>query len=215
MKIETKKRILIVEDHPLYRDALCQLVNKEKDLVVCGDTGDRAQALKLVQETQPDMAIIDITLGQANGIELLKDIRALEDDLPVLIISMHDASLYAERGLRAGARGYVMKHEAPERIRAAIRQILQGGIAFTEQVMESLVLKMAEGKGKSVVELLSDRELEVFRLIGQGMGTRQIAATLHLSIPTINGFRARIKEKLKVSNGPELAFRAVRWAQQI
>ena len=216
MKTEAKKRILIVEDHPLYREALGQLVNKESDMEVCAETDDPRRAAALMASMHPDMAIIDITLGETNGIELLKTLKSFDEDLPVLIISMHDESLYAERALRAGARGYLMKHEAPARIRAAIRQILSGGMAFTEKVMETLLVKMAEGKQdkESPVQLLSDRELEVFQLIGQGRGTRQIAQTLHLSVPTINGFRARIKEKLNLGSAPELAFHAVRWVQQ-
>jgi DNA-binding NarL/FixJ family response regulator len=216
MNPESKKQILIVEDHPLYRDALSQLVNKEPDLEVCGETGDPRQAMKLMQENHPDMAIVDISLGNCNGIELLKQIKSLDEDLPVLFISMHDESLYAERALRAGARGYLMKHEAPERIRGAIRQILGGGIAFAESLTKNILLKIADGRNtkKSPVETLSDRELEVFQLIGQGMGTRQIARTLNLGVPTINGFRARIKEKLNLTSGPELAFHAVRWVQE-
>jgi DNA-binding NarL/FixJ family response regulator len=215
IKPQSKKRILIVEDHPLYSDALRQLVNKEADLAVCGEAATPAQAMKLMEQMHPDMAIVDITLGNCNGIELLKQIKAIDDDLPVLIISMHDESLYAERALRAGARGYVMKQQAPDRIREAIRQILNGGLAFTEKLTESLLLKMADGKTspRDTAEKLSDRELEVFRLIGQGIGTRQIAETLNLSVPTINGFRARIKEKLDLTTGPELAFHAVRWVQ--
>jgi DNA-binding NarL/FixJ family response regulator len=216
MKTEAKKRILVVEDHPLYRDGLCQLVNKERDLVVCGEAGDSRQAITLMEHLRPDMAIIDITLGNANGIELLKQVRAIDEELPVLIISMHDESLYAERVLRAGGRGYVMKHEAPERIRNAIRQILAGDLAFTPKFMEKIVLRMTDGRvaNKSLVETLSDRELQVLELIGRGIGTRQIAEHLNLSVPTINSFRARIKEKLGLSSASELAVYAARWAQR-
>jgi DNA-binding NarL/FixJ family response regulator len=213
MKTPSKKQILIVEDHPLYRDALCQLVNKEPDLAVCGQAADSQGALELMRETNPDLVIIDITLGRASGLDLLKNVKSVDGDVPVLVISMHDASLYAERTLMAGARGYLTKNEAPEKIRDAIRQILDGGIAFTGQVTENLLLRMAGGRSRSTVECLSDRELEVFRLIGHGLGTRQIATILNLSVPTINGFRARIKEKLKLSGAPELVFHAVRWTQ--
>src|SRR5581483_5864055 len=158
----------------------------------------------LLEQCKPDMAIIDITLGNNNGIDLLKQIKAIDEDLPVLIISMHNESLYAERALRGGAKGYVMKQEAPDKIRTAIRQILKGGMAFTEKQMELFIQKMAGGRvtTESPVESLSDRELEVFQLIGQGMGTREIAETLSLSVPTINGFRARIKTKLNVTSAP-------------
>lgn len=216
MNVKSKKRILVVEDHPLYRDALCQLVNKEPDLEVCGDAGEPRQAIKLMEETRPDMAIVDITLGNTNGIELLKQMRAIDEDLRVLIISMHEESLYAERVLRAGGRGYIMKHEAPDRIRSAIRQILSGDLAFTPKFMEKIVLRMADGRPApaSIVDHLSDRELQVLELIGRGMGTRQIAESLCLSVPTINSFRARIKEKLNLSSASELSFYAVRWSQK-
>lgn len=216
MKASAKKRILVVEDHPLYRTALCQLVNKEPDVAVCGEAGEPRQAIRLMEECRPDMAIVDITLGNTNGIELLKQMRAIDEDLLVLIISMHDESLYAERVLRAGGRGYVMKHEAPERIRAAIRQILAGDLAFSPKFMAKLVLRLADGRvaNKSLVDTLSDRELQVLELIGRGMGTRQIAESLALSVPTINSFRARIKEKLSLSSASELAFHAVRWVQR-
>lgn len=216
MKLTRRKRILLVEDHPLFRDALRQLVNKEPDLTVCGEAGDPRQAITLMHETHPDMAIVDITLGHHSGIELMKQMRALDEELPVLVISMHDESLYAERVLRAGGRGYLMKHEAPEQIRSAIRQILAGGLAFTNKSVESLLRKMADGQtaAKTSVAALSDRELEIFQLVGRGIGTRQIAETLHLSIPTINSFRARIKEKLNLTTASELTFQAVRWVQQ-
>lgn len=216
MKTDRRKKILLVEDHPLFRGALRQLVNKEPDLTVCGEAGDPREAITLMQETHPDMAIVDITLGHNSGIDLMKQMRALDEDLPVLVISMHDESLYAERVLRAGGRGYLMKHEAPEQIRSAIRQILAGGLAFTNKSVESLLRKMADGQtaAKTSVAALSDRELEIFQLVGRGIGTRQIAETLHLSIPTINSFRARIKEKLNITTASELTFQAVRWVQQ-
>lgn len=209
-----KTKILIVDDHPIVRQGLAELINHEDDLKVCGDAEDASDALGLIKESEPDMVIVDISLKETSGIELIKDIKAQYPDLSVLALSMYDESLYAERALRAGAKGYIMKAEATENVVTAIRKILSGQIYVSDNMAAKMVRKLVGGSpdvGASVIESLSDRELEVFHLIGQGYGTRQVAKRLHLSVKTIETYRAHIKEKLNLADASELLRFAIRW----
>jgi len=211
---ENKTNILIVDDHPIVRQGLAELVNHEHDLVVCGQAEDVHQAMKAIKELRPNMAVVDISLKETSGLELIKDINAQYPDLPVLALSMHDESLYAERALRAGARGYIMKAEATEKVVMAIRKILSGDIYISDKMAAKMMLKLVGSKTEvsaSPVERLSDRELEVFHLIGQGFGTRQISERLCLSIKTIETYRAHIKEKLNLADAVELLQHAIQW----
>jgi len=208
---------LVVDDHPIVREGIAKLVNQETDLTICGEAEDAPQALKALAELKPDIAIVDITLKEGlGGIGLIKDIKARHPKLPVLVLSMHDESLYAERTLRAGAKGYIMKQEAPEKVVEAIRRVLGGEIYLSEEMGQKIIHKLVEGKpeaGGSPIESLSDRQLEVFQLMGRGFGTRQIADNLYLSVKTIETYREHIKEKLKLKNATELVQHAIRWAQ--
>jgi DNA-binding NarL/FixJ family response regulator len=212
-----KARVLIVDDHPIVRQGLEEMIGREPDLTVVAGAESAARALEIVSTTPLDLAVIDITLTGANGIELIKNIRAQNASLPVLVLSMHDESLYAERALRAGAQGYVMKQEATSKLMIAIRRILDGQIYLSDAMNDRMVRKMIGGRAdadSTDVDLLSDRELEVLQLIGRGRGTRQIAEHLHLSVKTIESHRAHIKEKLKLSTAPELVRFAVDWVNQ-
>jgi DNA-binding NarL/FixJ family response regulator len=209
-----KIRVLVVDDHPIVRQGLSQLINQEPDLMVCGQAEDARTALDAIDPSQPDILIVDVSLDGPDGIELLKTIRAKDARLPVLILSMHDESLYAERALRAGANGYIMKQEATERVLVAIRQILGGEVYVSERMAKKMVQQFIGGSGvskRSIIDELTDRELEVFRLIGQGHGTRQIAEELHLSVKTVESYYAHIKEKLFLKNARELVQHAVQW----
>ena len=211
-----KARILIVDDHPIVRKGLAELIDSQEDLTVCAQAEEALQALKLIREKHPDMAIVDISLEQTSGMELIKDINAQHPKLLVLALSMHDESLYAERALRAGAKGYIMKQEATNKIIAAIRQVLDGQLYVSERMQEKLVRKLVGSKEQvttSAIDSLSDRELEVFMLIGQGFGTRQIAERLYLSIKTIETYRAHIKEKLNLPGAAELLQYAIQWVK--
>ncbi|MDB6055383.1 MAG: two component transcriptional regulator, LuxR family [Verrucomicrobiales bacterium] len=207
-----KCKILIVDDHPIMREGIVQLINHEKDLMICGQYEDAGEAFKGVEDHRPDLAVIDISLKGSSGIELLKNIKCNFPNVLVLMLSMHDESLYAERVLRAGAAGYIMKQEATERILIAIRKVLNGEVYLSERMSTKLMHQLVGGRaasGGSLMERLSDRELEVFGLIGQGKGTRQIAEQLHLSVKTIESHRAHIKEKLNLKNATELVHRAI------
>ena len=207
-------KILIVDDHPIVRQGLAELINHEDDLEVCGQAEDAHQAMQAIKELDPDMAIVDISLKETSGMELIKDIKVQYPNLAVLALSMHDESLYAERALRAGAKGYVMNAEATENVVAAIRKILNGQIYVSDRMAAKMVRKLVGGSpdsGESAVERLSDRELEVFNLIGQGFGTRQIAERLHLSIKTIETYREHLKEKLNLADASELLQYAIQW----
>jgi len=211
-----KKRILIVDDHPIVREGLTTIINEQTDLVVCGEAEDAQTALEAVGTLRPDLMIVDVSLKGINGIELVKLIQRRYEKIPILVLSMHDESLYVERVLRAGARGYIMKQEGTEKVVTAIHRILGGDIYVSEAMGKKLLRTFQEGRpeisGPSV-ERLSDRELEVFRLIGQGYGTRQIADTLHVSVKTVNTYRQHIKEKLKFETGSELLRHAIQWVQ--
>lgn len=209
-----KTKVLIVDDHPIIRQGLSELINAEPDLIVCGNAEDAPEALGKIKESKPDMVIVDISLKETSGMELIKDIKAQHSNLPVLVLSMHDESLYAERMLRAGAKGYVMKAEATDKVIVAIRKILSGQIYVSDKMAAKMVRKLVGGSpdmGVSAIERLSDRELEVFHLIGKGYGTRQIAERLHLSIKTIETYREHIKEKLNLADASELLQYAIQW----
>lgn len=212
-----KSRILIVDDHPLFREGLQQMIDRNPDLTVCGEAADAVQALRAIIDRKPDLVLVDISLGGSSGIDLIKQIKSKYDDLPVLVVSMHDESLYAERALRAGAMGYVMKHEPAKIVKAAISKVLGGDIFLSEKMSSSMLSKLMGGKGApplSPVETLSDRELEVFGMLGQGKGTRLIAEELNLTIPTIHSFRARIKEKLQLKTATEVMLHAIQWVRE-
>ena len=209
-----KKRVFLVDDHPSMRQGLKELVNQETDLAVCGEAGDIPSGLQGIEKTKPDIAIIDMTLKESSGLDLVKDLKIRAAKLPVLILSMHNEALYAERCIRAGARGYIMKEATTENIILAIRKILSGDIYLSEDISSKILKKMAGiGSGDNTVENLSDRELEVFRLIGEGMRTRDIADRLHLSVKTIESYREHIKTKLHLENASQLTHAAVEWAQ--
>jgi DNA-binding NarL/FixJ family response regulator len=213
---KSKNRILLVDDHPIVRQGLAELIDHEKDLSVCGVADDIHQALEQIVALGPDLVIVDISLKGSNGIELLKNIKVRYPKQAVLMLSMHDESLYAVRALRAGAAGYVMKQEATEKVLTAIRQVLNGEIYLSERMEKKMMHQLVGGRSArtgSPLEDLSDRELEVFNLIGQGHGTRQIAEELHLSIKTIESHRAHIKEKLNLKNATELVQHAIQWRE--
>jgi len=210
---ESKRKVLIVDDHPIVRQGLTDLINQEKDLRVCGQAEDAYQAMDAIKALNPHMVIVDISLRESSGVELIKDIKVRYPNLPVLTLSMHDESLYAERALRAGAKGYIMKQEATEKVIMAIRKILNGEIYVSDKMATKMVCQLV-GRTEistSLEERLSDRELEVFHLIGKGYGTRQISERLHLSIKTIETYRAHIKEKLSLANAAELLQHAIQW----
>ena len=209
-----KRTVFIVDDHPIVRQGLALLINREPDLAVCGDAEEAASALRRIEELKPDLVVVDISLHGPDGLDLLKTIRARDPNLPVLILSMMDELLYAERGLRAGANGYIMKQQATEQVLVAIRRILGGEVYVSERIANKMLHLFVGGSPTeqiSPVADLTDRELEVFRLIGEGHGTRQIADELHLSVKTVESYQAHIKEKLLLKNGRELVQRAIQW----
>jgi DNA-binding NarL/FixJ family response regulator len=214
MSAPIKTRVFVVDDHPIVRQGLSQLINREPDLMVCGEAEDARTALEAIAALNPGFLIVDVSLDGPDGIELLKAIRARDPKLPVLMLSMHDESLYAERALRAGANGYIMKQEATDRVLIAIRQILGGEVYVSDRIAQKMMhqfIGRSGGAKRSTMEELTDRELEVFRLIGQGHGTRQIAEELHLSIKTVESYHAHIKDKLSLKNARELVQHAVQW----
>lgn len=213
---QKKQRLLIVDDHPMMREGLAQLINHEADLVVCGEAGSANEALDLVEKLKPELVLVDISLPDKGGLELIKDLQALHPALLMLVISMHDESLHAERVLRAGARGYIMKQEGGGKIMEAIRQVLAGQI-YVSHKMSARILETFSGRrakaSRSPIESLTDREFEVFRHIGQGIGTREIARRLSLSVKTVEVHRANIKQKLGLKGATELVRHAVRWVE--
>ena len=212
--VNTKTRIVIVDDHPIVRQGLAQLIEHEEDIVVSGQAEDAYEAMKTIREIKPDMVTVDISLKETNGIELIKNIKSIYPDLPVLALSMHDESLYAERALRAGARGYIMKQEATDAVVIAIRKVLKGQVYVSEAMASKMMTKMVGARptqGQSPIDCLSDRELEVFLLIGRGHATRQISRELHLSVKTIETYRAHLKEKLNLADAAELLQYAIEW----
>jgi DNA-binding NarL/FixJ family response regulator len=213
---KSKHRILLVDDHPIVRQGLSEMIDNEQDLTVCGTADDLHKALDQISSLQPDLVLVDISLKSSNGIELLKNIKIRHPKLLVLMLSMHDETLYAVRALRAGASGYIMKQEATDHVLTAVRQVLAGEIYLSERMEKKMMQQLVGGRAArtgSPLEDLSDRELEVFNLIGQGHGTRQIAEELHLSIKTIESHRAHIKEKLNLKNATELVQHAIQWRE--
>lgn len=213
---ESKTRIVIVDDHQMFREQLAHLIDRENDMMVCGQADNVAGGLETIRRLAPDLAIVDITLKGASGLELLKDLRAHEIDVPALVLSMHDESLYAERALRAGARGYITKNEASAKVMIAVRQVLQGELYLGAQHMSRMVDKLVTDKKPAgrAIDRLTDRELEVFELIGRGQTTREIGARLNLGLTTVDTYRARIKEKLDLENAARLHAEASRWVQE-
>ena len=208
-----KTKILLVDDHPLVREWLTNLINEEPDFEVCGQAGDAREALDLMGKLSPRIAVVDISLDGGSGLELIKDIKAQHPKIDALVLSMHDEALYAERAMRAGAAGYIMKREATSEVLDALRAVLAGGLYFSNAVNALLAQKLVQGAaGKPTpIEILSDRELEVFQLLGRGYNTRQISEQMKVSFKTVQAYCARIKEKLNLANINELIFHAVRW----
>jgi DNA-binding NarL/FixJ family response regulator len=211
----TRSRIILVEDHPIVRQGLAQIINGQPDLVVVGEADTAAKALELIRAGMPDLVILDVSLPKTNGLELIKQIKFEFPGLKMLIISMHDESLYAERALRAGARGYVMKKEPSEKMLLAINRVLKGEIYVSDRMKQRMLMHLVSNQpqvdNSTPLDHLSDRELEVFQLLGNGFATRQIAEQLNLSIKTIESYRENLKLKLNVKSGAELIQHAIQW----
>jgi DNA-binding NarL/FixJ family response regulator len=218
MKPQPPKKIsvVIVEDHPLFRERLGQLINKAADMKVCGEADNIRDGFALIKAIEPRIAIVDISLKGSSGLELLKDLRAHGITVPVLVLSMHDESLFAERSLRAGARGYITKYEVSSKVMTAIRRVLKGEIYLNPQFMSRIMGRLINSRAASAqpIDRLADRELEVFELIGRGLTTREISAQLGLGTTTVDTYRSRIKEKLNLENAARLRFEAGRWVQK-
>jgi DNA-binding NarL/FixJ family response regulator len=217
-KTDTKmRRVLLVDDHPIVRHGLGLLIEQEDDLTICGETESAVETLDCIDKVSPDIVLVDISLRGSNGLELTKALKETRPELPVLVLSMHDESLYAERALRSGARGYVMKQESADTVLDAIRTVLDGGIYLSDSLSSVMLREFVDGgtadSEKFGVASLSDRELEVFELIGRGNSTRKIADRLQLSIKTIETHRAHVKQKLKLDNATELVHRAFHWIE--
>ncbi len=213
---QPRKRILIVDDHPMMREGLAQLINHERDLCAAYQADTAAQALNAIASRVPDLALVDISLPDRSGLELIKDIHTLHPTLPILVVSMHDEALYAERVLRAGGRGYIMKQEGGKKLMEAIRRVLEGHIYVSERISARILEVFSGARAEAIhspVERLSDREFEIFEFIGQGLGTRQIAEHLRLSARTVEVHRANIKRKLGLARGTDLVHFAIRWTQ--
>jgi DNA-binding NarL/FixJ family response regulator len=213
-----KTRIFLVDDHPLVREWMTNLINQQEDLEVCGEAEDAKSALAGIAGMAPQLAIIDISLNAASGLELLKDLRLQHPSVASIVLSMHEEELYAERAMRAGARGYVRKRETSKNILAAIRRVLEGGIYVSEKLSNAMALKFLRGQeavgvAASRIEQLSDRELEVFRMLGQGLSTSQIAEQLHISLKTVQAYCVRAKEKLGLATAAELVREAILWEE--
>jgi DNA-binding NarL/FixJ family response regulator len=209
-----RHRVLVVDDHPIVRQGLTLMIDQEPDLEVCGEAEEARAALAAIEADPPDVILLDISLPGPDGFELLKAIRAAFPGLPVLVLSMHDESMYAERALRAGANGYIMKQEATESVLVALRRVLRGEMYVSDRVSNIMLRQIATGAGPAgdtPVARLSDRELEVFRLIGEGRGTRRIAEELYLSVKTVETYQAHIKEKLGLQSSRDLVQRAIEW----
>jgi DNA-binding NarL/FixJ family response regulator len=213
-----KKKVLVVDDHPIVREGLADLINKEKDVVVCGWAENIPQALKSIKVLKPDIVTVDISLENVSGLELIKDIKVRFPDLPILALSMHEESYYAERALRAGAKGYLTKREATKKVIEAIRRVLDGQLYLSEKMKEELLHSLLTGNTRnaesSPIDRLTDRELQVFSLLGQGRGTRQIAEQLYVSVKTVDTYRSRIKEKLNLTSSSQLLQLAFQWASR-
>jgi len=212
---KTRRNILILDDHPITRYGLAQLINHEPDLLVCGEAESAHAALAAIKPAQPELVLADIAMPGRSGLEFIKDMQAQHPEVPVLVMSMHDESIYAERVLRAGGRGYIMKNEGGEKLLEAIRQVLQGQIYVSKNVSAAVLDVFSRHRASAsaaTLRALSDREFEVFQLIGQGLSSQQIGRRLNLSVKTVGTHRQHIKQKLKAQTAPELIQRAVRWA---
>jgi DNA-binding NarL/FixJ family response regulator len=212
-----KKTILIVEDHPLFRAMLVQLINTEIEMAVCCEADNSLDAMALIDKNRPDAAIVDLNLMGTNGLELIKSLKARHIQLPVLVVSMHEERLYAERALRAGARGYISKQEPPTEVVKAIRKVLDGQIYVSERISGVILERLAythKAQQPTGMDALSDREIEVFQLVGRGLNAREIAEQLKLGASTVDSYRARIKDKLGIKNAAELCQRAAQWVTE-
>jgi DNA-binding NarL/FixJ family response regulator len=212
--VTKKSKVFVVDDHPIVRQGLALLINRESDLTVSGEAEDAQTAMQAVVAARPDIMVVDISLNGPDGLDLLKEIRMRYPDLPVLILSMHDESIYAERALRAGAQGYIMKQEATEKVLVALRRILSHEIYVSERIANRMLQRYIGSRstgGPPSIADLTDRELEVFRLIGEGHSTRQIAEELHISVKTVESYQAHIKEKLSLRTARELVQHAIQW----
>lgn len=217
MPREARAQVVLVEDHPMFREQLAHLINKQPDMSVCAEVDNTGDGLAAIMRQQPALAIVDITLKGSSGLELLKDLRAQGCKVPVLILSMHAESLYAERALRAGANGYITKEEASAKVMTAIRQVLAGEIYLDPRFMKRVVSRILvnpRNNSATALERLTDRELAVFELIGEGRTTREIALRLRVSAATVETYRARIKEKLGLENAGQLHARASSWLHE-
>jgi DNA-binding NarL/FixJ family response regulator len=210
-------RIMLVDDHPVVRQGLADSISKEADLVVCAEAEERHQALGQVERSRPDLLVVDLSLKNSSGMELIKDVRARWPHLPILVVSMHDENLYAERVLRAGARGFITKQEATRNILGAIRRVLSGQIYLNEKTASAVLSHLtahSKPRGNSSVDHLAERELQVFELTGEGMSIREIGERLHIDVKTVETYRARIKEKLNLRSSSELLQMAIRWNKE-
>ncbi len=218
-KIQTKTRVLLVDDHPMVRDWLAQMIKREPDLAVCGEASDAAGALEAIATLKPgDMAIVDLTMKDSQGTEFVREIGQRFKDLPVLVLSMHDESLYAERAIRAGARGYITKQEAGQKIKEAIRCVLSGHVYLSEALASKMIRAIAAGPANTntlPVDSLSERQMEILRRLGRGHSTNQIAEELELSVKTVEGYIARIKEKLGLATANELLQYAIKFNKAV
>jgi len=208
--------IVVVDDHPMVRERLAEVIEREGDLVVCGQAESRHEALAIIKATQPALVIIDLTLKDSNGLDLIKDVRAGCPSLPLLVVSMHDESFYAERAIRAGARGYITKQQATRDILTAIRTVLSGELYLNPTTATRLVAVLTANPSAPAADawdILADRERQVFELTGQGKSIRQIASQLHVQVKTVQTYRARIKEKLQLKDGSSLLQLAIQWAK--
>jgi len=217
MSTEAQKEfgVVLVEDHPMFREQLTQLINREPGMTVCGEANNIHDAFRLIESTGPDIAIVDLTLKGPSGLELIKNLKAKAIDVPVLVLSMHDEALYAERVLKAGARGYITKNEVSKEVMIAIHAVLGGEIYLPARIASRILESVAIGrKDENGISQLTDRELEVFELIGHGRSTREISNCLHLGMSTVDTYRARIKTKLHLENSSQLCHEAIRWVNE-
>ena len=208
-----EKNILIIEDHPIVRKGFSMLINQDDELKTIGEAGDYHSALDMVRKTKADLILLDLSLGDGNGIELIKEVKVINPALPVLVVSLHDENLYAERALKAGARGYIMKSEATENILTAIKKIINGEVYLSDGMKDKLINRVAgtDREGSSPMDILSDREFEVFQFIGDGRTTKEIAEILNLSVKTVETYKSHIKSKLEIKDSTDLIRRAVEW----
>ena len=208
-----EKKILIIEDHPIVRKGFSMLINQDDELKTIGEAGDYHSALAMVRKTKADLILLDLSLGDGNGIELIKEVKVINPALPVLVVSLHDENLYAERALKAGARGYIMKSEATENILTAIKKIINGEVYLSDGMKDKLISRVAgtDREGSSPMDILSDREFEVFQFIGDGRTTKEIAEILNLSVKTVETYKSHIKSKLEIKDSTDLIRRAVEW----